>query len=244
MTLQLEEFVHAALDAMDAKRMQIGTASGVWRAELSESAARFLGRAQHDLLYSFDLGRWEEGTRLECLNRHSPLVQRLRAYTLGRGGVAVAYVPDPSPNAVYQPYLAARFHARFSTGTARTYIEWLGINLATDAPVKMKGDPLSSLDLAEGPPPNAVMPACETLERGIGRLADQWNRAIAHDTRELQATVERRYAQEAADIVATKHGQEKDLLLNRLRERLQISTECRLDMALLLWLPAGTPHPA
>jgi hypothetical protein len=234
----LEQFVHSSLDAMDGRRTEIGLASGVWRAELPPSAARFLGRTQHDILYTFDQARWEEGARLECLNRHSGLVQRLRAYASARGGVAVAHVRDDSPAAVYQPYLAARFHASLSAGVVRKHSRWLAVNLTTDAPVKIKGDPLTSIDLVEGPPPSAAMPSPGAIERGIERLTDQWNRAVAQNARELQAAAETRYTQEAADIVAAKNDVERDVLLKRLQERLQITAECRLEMALLLWLLA------
>ena len=236
MTAQLEDFVQSALDAMDAPKTEINSGAGVWRAELPESAARFLGRTQHDLLYTFDLDRWEEGTRLECLTRLSPLVQRLRAYALGLGAVAAAHVRESSSSGEYQPYLFARFYANFSTGRVRTQARWLGVNLTNNAFVNLKGDPITSLDLVEGPPAGEEMPAPETLERALTRLADQWNRATAQDTRELQSAVERRYRLEATEILTAKQGGDRERSWKRLQDRLQISVECSLDMALVLWM--------
>jgi hypothetical protein len=234
----LVDFVHETLDSMGAKRAELAPGCGVWRADLPESASRFLGRPQSDLLYTFDLTRWEEGARLECLNRHSPLVARLRAYALARGGVSMGHVSDPRPNPRYQAYLAARFHAVFSSGFNRSKAKWLGVNLDTGAPVHFKGDPLSDSELLEGAPAGASMPDSAALESGLNALADTWNRHMARDTRELQATASRRYTTEAAEILSAKSGSERDRLLDRLRDRLRVTTECRLDMALLLWLPA------
>jgi hypothetical protein len=232
----LTEFVHDALDAIDSPSGELARNSGVWRSELTPTAARFLGRPHENLLFTFDLSRWEEGSKLECLTPTSPLVQRLRSYALAKGAVTMAHLPARS--GCHHPYLMAYFSARFESDQVRTEHRWLGVHLPTGVLMKVKRDPLTS-PLVEGLPPGVSEgPSPDTLINALAQLSERWNQEVSAMARAADAETSRRYRQEASEITASRQPAERDRLLARAATRLQLTVESDVLLAIVVWLPS------
>ncbi len=239
MPVDLTGFVNGALDALGSSRSELAKGSGVYRAafEQPETAAlmaRFLGRDQSDILYTFDLARWEEGTKLECLSALSPLVERLGAYACGLGRVAHAHIPCSGE---YSPVLAARFSAKFVCDTVKRRSRWLGARIGSEEQVKIRGSALDNPSLVEGIPDGALVDPQASIA-ALKRLADIWNRDVAKEALKIQSDLETRYKTEADDIVRSRKGDASERALRLLMDRLRLKVDSRLDIAVVVWIPA------
>ena len=160
MTDTLQQFVFDTLDVWEAGRTEISP--GVWKVDLPGGeeghAAWFLGRSTGSLMITFDLDRWEEGTRLECLTLASPLVRRLQQYAEARGCFATVTVTPPgSKMGRYEPSPDGALFNGASCRSDRVVEQhsWIGFNRVTGALVRVTGDPLHAPGLHEGEPPES-----------------------------------------------------------------------------------------
>lgn len=238
---RLENFVFGTLDAWEAGLEQI--VPDVWSVSLPGGeegiAARYLGRSTGEVLITFDLGRWDEGARLECLTLSSPLVRRLMDYAEGRGSVATAMLGADDSNTAYCPYLLGRFSARYQSDQVIEDRAWLAINCSTGSFARVHGSPFDRQDLAEGEPTGARVPAICSEERALGALAASWQEEVEDRAQALQAEAEQRYKAEARELCAVCREPERSARLHALAERYTLSVEIRLEAVLRLWRPQG-----
>ena len=242
---QLQEFVFGCMDAWGATATELS--AGVWRIELPEGAdglaAWYLGRPTGELLITFDLDRWEEGARLECLTLNSPLVRRLQQYAEGRGAFATITVSrTASSNGTgthrYQPYLLCRFAARYQSVNVVEERRWLGMSLARGASVKIAGDPLSGADIFEGAPePSLCMPIETTELEALVALTAQWEEQTFARAREFAAEAEEKYEAEADEAASLLKGRELEDRLRMLVALYEPTVETALEAAVRLWRP-------
>jgi hypothetical protein len=207
-----------------------------------EVQARFLGRSdQEQILYTFDLNRWDDGSKLECLTQVSPLVRRLQDYAIMRGATLIAHVPSHS-RIGYQSYLLARFSAQILSSTSRELTRWLGVNLTTGSALNVKGDPMATPGLIEGLPPGQTLAnvAYGRVPHALQVLADQWNDMVRLETDGLYEENQRLFKAQAQQVYEATTGTERERAIQHLRSQHEITTECELSMALVLILPVRT----
>ncbi|HEY3330104.1 MAG TPA: hypothetical protein VGK19_08810 [Capsulimonadaceae bacterium] len=242
MNKQLEEFTFGCMEAWGAVATEL--TGGVWRIQLPEGegglAAWYLGRPTGEILVTFDLARWEEGARLECLTVQSPLVRRLQQYAEARGAYAVITVPAAhKPGGTkhrYQPYLLCRFASRYRSVNVVEERRWMGMNLATGATVKVTGDPMSAAGLVEGEPDIDVRvePVVSGVE-AVTKLVGIWEAEVASRAQALATEAELLYRTESEEAMQVLEGDELAERLEILGERYAPVAESFLEAAALLW---------
>jgi len=240
---QLQEFVFGCMDAWGATATELS--AGVWRIELPEGAdglaAWYLGRPTGELLITFDLDRWEEGARLECLTLNSPLVRRLQQYAEGRGAFATITVSrTASSNGTgthrYQPYLLCRFAARYQSVNVVEERRWLGMNLTTGSTVKVTGDPMSAAGLVEGEPSEEVRSEVSVATSdAVSKLVMLWENEVANRGQALATEAELAYRTESEEAMQVLDGDELVERLEILGQRYAPVAESFLESAVLLW---------
>jgi hypothetical protein len=238
---RLEDFVFRTLNAWEAQMEQI--VPDVWSVRLPDGeggiAARYLGRSTGELLITFDLARWDEGARLECLNLSSPLVRRLIDYAEGRGCVATAMLASDHPNTAYCPYLLARLSARYQCDQVLEERSWLAINRSTGSFARVHGSPFDRQDLQEGEPDGPRIESICSEERALAALVASWQEEVQARSDARQAEIELRYQAEAKQLCLVCQEPERSERLGALAERYALSVEIRLDAVLRLWRPQG-----
>lgn len=236
---RLEDFVFHTFNAWEAGMEQI--APDVWCVSLPEGegglAARYLGRSTGEVLITFDLARWDEGARLECLTLSSPLVRRLMDYAEGRGSIATATLASSNPNTAYCPYLLARFSARYQSDLVVEERTWLALNQSTGSFAHVHGSPFDRTDLVEGPPDGPLITAICSEERALSALAVSWQEEVEARAKALHSEAEQRYHAEARQLCLVCHDPERSDRLAALAERYAHSVEIRLEAVLRLWRP-------
>jgi hypothetical protein len=131
-----------------------------------------------------------------------------------------------------------RFRTRYSADLVWHQISWAGLNLATGAPVKVKGSPLAIPAVVDGLPGGVEPLAHEAYAKAFGSMVDAWNKQVEAKCKSLRSEIERRYEVEATEIVNSFTAAEAEPLLNRLIKRFTLSAESEAQIALRLWLPA------
>jgi hypothetical protein len=235
----LSEFVHDCFTEMGADLKDLSLGQGIWSAQVEDNQARYLGRfGQEQILFTFDLNRWDDGSKLECLTQVSPLVRRLQDYAISRGSILIAHVPG-GPKAKYQSYLLARFAASIRSSTAREVSQWLGVNLITGAALNVKGDPMYTPDLVEGIPPGMSLNDISygRVPQALQVLTDQWNETAKQECDRLAAQSQRQFTADAQQVYEASIGAEREKAILRLRRTHEISIDAELSLALVLTLP-------
>ncbi len=246
---RLEEFVQAAFDAVGIPRRETQPGSGVWIAHFDGEPSQIaVGRAltgsdENALLYTFHADHWESGSRLQYCTPNSPLVKRLCAWVLACCPITQAHTRGAGAT---EPYLAARFRARWSGALARESSEWWALNLRTREIKRLSRDPLSSAHLIPGPPASSAarMPPV-MLASGLALLCSRFN-ADADAAGEEQRIAEqflldRRFNQVSSANWITPEAREAALI--RLRQT-ELQVETMLLGAALLWMPARSGSSA
>ena len=165
---QLERCVHAVLESAGIERRETKPGSGVYIAGFGNYAdhialRRILsGSNQSVVLYTFEAARWEIGSRVQLFTPGSSQVKNLCAWALAACSVVEAHASGTN---AFEPYLAARFAARFDGNQARETNEWLAINLRTRQIKRLDRSPLQSGSLQPGAP---LASNCQVLPATLG----------------------------------------------------------------------------
>lgn len=239
----LQQFTFGVFDVWEATRTEISR--DVWRIDLPGEeeghAAWFLGRPTGSLLVTFDLDRWEEGTRLECLTLASPLVRRLQQFTEARGVLATVTVQPPDGGGrKFDPYLMARFSGRISGDRVVEERAWLGYNRATGNLVRVSGDPFQAPGLREGEPAEDAERAGVVVEEraALEGLVAAWEDVMSQRQAEFERDARARYEQEAREAATVLTGPTLDNRFKTLGERYALTIETHIEAALRLWRPS------
>jgi hypothetical protein len=242
-TQLLQQFVFDTLREWGASSAEL--APGVWRFQLPEGdgglAAWYLGRPKGELLVTFDLSRWEEGARLECLTPVSPLVRRLQQYAEGRGVYAIATV-QADPILLkrglyrYQPFLLCRFSGRYSSYRAIEERHWLSLSLTSGALVKVSGDPLALEGISQGEPePDQRVEQKIDTVTALDKLIEIWEAQVSQRARTLVNESEAAYQAEVEEAMRVLSGADLAARIEMLAQRYAPVAESHLEAALLLW---------
>jgi len=241
--IDLRGFVHDSFKAMNAEVVDLSAGLGIWGAKVNDNQARYLGRANQDqILFTFDLNRWDDGSKLECLTQVSPLVRRLQDYAVTRGSTLIAHVPVQTlaqKSAGYQSYLLARFDANFDSASPRQISRWLGLNLTTGSLINVKGDPMLTPGLVEGLPDKLTHSeiAYNRVPDALQMLADQWNEIVRLDTQRAHNESQRLFTVQAQEVYEATTGTAREKAIKQLRKQHEMTVECELTMGLVLVLP-------
>lgn len=240
MTPQLQRFVFDTLSEWGAARAEL--APNVYRIQLPEGAggqaAWYLARPTGELLLTFDLQRWEEGARLECLTPVSPLVRRLQMYAEAKGVYAIATLRPASTdgNKKYNAFLLCRFSDRCSSFRVVEERRWLAANLTTGAAVKVAGDPLDADGVVEGEPIEALrIPPKVAPEAALRKLVGLWEQQVSQRAKTFVNESESAYMAEAEEAMRVLDGDELDERMEMLGQRYAPVVESHLEAAILLW---------
>jgi len=237
----LQKFTLDVFDAWGAVRTEMNP--GVWKVDLpggeEGQAAWFLGRPTGSLMITFDLHRWEEGTRLECLNLASPLVRRLQQYAEARGCLAsVTVEPTSAGSHRYEPYLMARFSSRLASDRVVEEHSWIGYNLTSGKLLRVTGNPFLAPGLREGEPMAEQKSEAKVEERdALEALVASWEEIMATRKAEFERESRMRYEEEASEAQRVLTGADLQDRFKVLADRFALTAETHIEAVLRLWRP-------